>query len=220
MRPAAPGSRRLPPRPPRPLGRPPPGCAGPGSDRGRRRAHRRIRAGCSGPRTGTHPPRRRPPDDRESRRVAPAPRPRLPAPARPCGPPAAPAPPRPPAGVRRSARARPRLGAPDESGAARLVADLPAELRELVAEGVGAIEVLGRAGLLALGEELLRFAWRCLLPGEQRVEAEEPQQLVEHAAGPGQLAPVAFVDDLEEDRKRLRGVEVVRERIEECLALL
>ena len=43
----------------------------------------------------------------------------------------------------------------DQPRAARLVADLPAHPRELIAQGIGSVEVLGLARLIALDQEPL-----------------------------------------------------------------
>ena len=98
--------------------------------------------GSAGRRRGTDPPPQPRPGGRASRRGARAPPRGSRAPARRGGPAASPALPRRRAGDRRCAHARARLAAANEPGAARLVADLPAHLVELVTERVGAVEVL------------------------------------------------------------------------------
>ena len=99
------------------------------------------------------------------------------------------------------------------------VADLPALGGELVADLIGAREVLVGAGPLALGEQLLGLGIGGVGLGQQRVEPEQRQQLLERRPGAGQLAPVALGDQLEQGREGLGRVEVVGERVEEGLAL-
>src|SRR6266508_2272808 len=105
-----------------------------------------------------------------------------------------------------------RSALPNEPGAAGLIADLPAQPGELVADHVGALEVLAGPRLLALGEQTFRLRGRRLVLAQQGVEAEQRQELLERAAGAGQLTLVALGDDLEQGGEGLRGVEVVGER--------
>src|SRR4029450_6949153 len=93
-------------------------------------------------------------DARVSRRAARAPPRASSAPARLGGPGACPARPLRPGGGRRSAPGSP-LAATTEPGAAGFVADLPAHPGQLLAEGIGPLEVLRLTCRLAPGQRTL-----------------------------------------------------------------
>src|SRR5919201_2386646 len=99
----------------------------------------------------------------------------------------------------------------------RGVADGEPERRDLVAEAVGALEVAGGARLLALPRQPLGLRVRRRLGARQRAEADELEHLLERGVRAAQWPPVALGDELVELRHRARGVEVLREGIEERL---
>src|SRR5262245_28948286 len=107
-----------------------------------------------------------------------------------------------------------------QARAAGLVADFPAELGELVANGIGALKVLGGARFLALREQALGLGVRGVLPGQERLEPEQRQQLLERPPRAWKLTAVALPDQLGDLGVGAGGVEVVGEGIEERLAAL
>ena len=92
---------------------------------------------------------------------------------------------------------------------------------QLVADRVGAVEVAGPAGFLALGGEPQRRLVDRLVALQETLEADHLEHLGEAPADARRQRPsasaVALADQLEQRRQRPRRVEVVAQRGEELL---